>query len=109
MTDILDISDALFSSGLAKEADAVLKNGSALYTGKVIFRNAYQRNAAMDINYQGSNPVATVPYNMVDDWSTIKTNTATIIIDGENDGAAFVIREVKPNKPNYTVLELSID
>ena len=109
MTDVLDISSALFDSGLAKEADAVLNNGTGLYTGRVIFRNAYQRTGVMDISYQGSNPVAIVPYDMVDDWSTITLGTATITIEDENDGAAFKIREVKPNKPNYCVLELSYD
>ena len=109
MTDVLDISSALFNSGLEKEADAVLNNGTGLYTGRVIFRNAYQRTGVMDISYQGSNPVAIVSYSMVDDWSAIVTNTATIIIEGENNNAAFTIREVKPNKPNYCVLELSYD
>jgi len=109
MDDILDISDVLFDSGLEKKADAVLKNGSANYYGKVIFRNNYQRASVMDINYQGSNPIAIVPYNMVSNWEEIITNSATILIDGENNGSAFTIREVKPNKPNYCVLELSID
>lgn len=109
MPDVLDISSALFNSGLTKDADAVIINGTARYTGKVIFRNAYQRTGVMDINYQGSNPIAIVPYDLVSDWSTITLGTTTIIIEDENDGTAFKIREVKPNKPNYTVLELSYD
>ncbi len=107
MTDLIDISDALFNSGL--EVDAVITSGVNSYSGKVIFRNQYQRSPLMDINYQGSNPIAMCEFTMVDDWSSIATNTDTIIIDGENGGAAFKIREVKPAKPNYTILELSYD
>lgn len=107
MPDLLDISSALFNSGL--ESDAVITNGASSYSGKVIYRNQYQRSPIMDINFQGSNPVAICKFDMVSDWSTITTNTATIKIDGRNSDNAFKIREVKPADPNYTILELSYD
>ena len=107
MTDLIDISSALFNSGL--ESDAVISSGGSSYTGKCIFRNQYQRTPIMDIQYQGSNPIAMCDYSMVTDWSTIKPNIDTIIITGINNNAAFTIREVKPAEPNYTIMELSYD
>ena len=107
MPDLLNISSALFNSGL--ESDAVITSGVSSYSGKIIFRNPYQRSPIMDISYEGSDPIAICKFAMVDDWSTLNNSIDTIIIAGENGGAPFTIREKKPNGPNYTILELSYD
>ncbi len=107
MTDLIDISDALFDSGLEK--DAVITHGAASYSGKCIFRNPYQRSGLMGVDYEGSSPIAICEFSMIDDWDALVNGTDTIIIDGENGGAAFKIREKKPNGPSYTILELSYD
>lgn len=107
MTDLLDISSLIFNSGL--ERNAVIIHGASSYSGKVIFRNPYQRSPVMGIDYENSNPIAICEFSMVDNWDALINGTDTIIIDGINGGAAFKIREKKPNEPNYTILELSYD
>ena len=109
MTDILDISSAIFNSGLEQKRDAVIKIGSRSFYGKVIFRNPYQRNGMMGLDYEGSGPYALCEYTMVDDWTEITSSEATIEIEDVNGGKAFTIREKKPAEPNYVVLELSYD
>lgn len=107
MTDILDISSAIFNSGLEK--DCIIFNGTNTFSGSCIYRNPYQRNGMMDINYESSNPFCICKYDMLDDWDAAITNTAVIQIEDENGGAAFKIREKRPVAPNYVILELSFD
>lgn len=109
MSNITDISGAIFNSGLEEQRDAVIKTGSRNYSGKVIFRNPYQRGGLMGMEFESGGPFALCEYTMVDDWTNVESNEATIKIHGINGGKEFRIREKKPAEPNYVVLDLSYD
>jgi hypothetical protein len=104
MNDITDISDAVFNSGLEKEATIVI-NGS-LKTINVIHVNEYMRNMLVNVQWQGSEPLALAKSS---DLDGLKNNRDTIKISGEHNNQYLTIREAEPNSKNLTLLRLSYD
>ncbi|OGU58300.1 MAG: hypothetical protein A2V66_03675 [Ignavibacteria bacterium RBG_13_36_8] len=106
--DTRDFYDDLFNNmieGRGFKQSAVLSTDEDDYTVSVLFNNENALKKIFEIDWTGSNPFALIRESELYDAK----QGDEIVIEDENEGSPFYIKEIQLNGKGAALIELSYD